>query len=137
MKLMILIFVSFLFSSISYCQEWKYSGISSSQGDKYYLCSKYVTKMERTDGKNVIKIWIRTVFKTFKSKTKIYYNGHSLQQWRFDCENKNYCLYELIFYDSSGSEIETDTVDNEEWDEPVPDSIAELLSDKVCELYNK
>lgn len=123
-----------LISSVVYGQDWQYAG-SSDSGDKYFLKNSSVT----IEGNK--KVWSKRIGKTITytkgGKKYTIVNGHMLALHEYNCEQRQSKLLSAAFYNSKGTLVYSLTIQEylTEWTDVVPDSIGEMLLEKVCELF--
>lgn len=138
MKTLILLFVTLFLEYNGFAQDWVYIG-SDNDENKYYVKSTYVTK-DVYEGS--IKLWIKKEMKkvTIKKNGKPinYLNAKELQLFEIDCNEKKIKIVSSIVYNSQGKVVDSWTLRDyeQEWNDIVPDSIGEAISDKTCELFN-
>jgi uncharacterized protein YgiM (DUF1202 family) len=99
--------------------RWIYT-VSSEDGTKVYLESSY---KERDGGIRVI--WAKYVNKNGT------YNLHLLE---CDCQQGKQRDTKFIVYNRFGTVLDSSSWPYASWETPVPESIGEALSDKVCEV---
>jgi tetratricopeptide (TPR) repeat protein len=109
---------------------------NSAKGDVWYVYNSIVSKSSST-----IKIWIKTEYKNLSviknGKTVVYPNGYKLSLCLFNCNDKEYRFLSAKNYDSKGSLInDYEFGDFENWETPAPETVIEIVQNKVCELYN-
>jgi hypothetical protein len=130
----IIILVFLLFNVKAFSQNWIYVG-SATNGNKYYLRSN------NTSGTSYKKVWSKTVGKSiqYKKNGKIYtlLDGYSIDLHEYDCSERQIKLLSYVYYSSKGTPVHSVTIQSfdTEWWDVTPDSIGEMLLDKVCELF--
>jgi hypothetical protein len=134
MTLRTIIFLSILFfSKNSFPQDWIYVG-SSVNGDKYYVRNSAINNYSK-------KIWSKQVSKsmTYKKAGKTYtlVNGYCVDLKEYDCSGRQSKLISFAYYDSKGNVVFSMQFQDyeSEWHDVYPDSVGEMLLDKVCELF--
>ena len=134
--------ITFLLLSLnSFSQNW-IEVTKDKFGNKFYIKSSIVSKGgDLGIEDSVIKIWLKKTEKKItdqrsKSKRKVYYNAYMLKLMEFDCKNTKSRTLSITGYSSSGVVLGTESIDYAEWEYIVPDSVGEILLEKVCELYN-
>ena len=142
MKYMIIIsfIICFLSTNKVYSQEsWIVAAKSIDSKGTYYINSTYISNENQ-----IIKIWIKSIIQKdlwvtkgkSKIKKKVYTENRLL--YEFDCENHKTMLLYDVKYNSSGDVISAYNPEEYEkkWEISIPDTIGEILLNKVCELYN-
>ena len=109
---------------------------TSKDGDVWYVYKEVVSKESA-----VIKIWVKTEFKSLNvyknGKNITVTNGHRLTLCLINCRDKESKFLNVRVYNSKGdvvSDIEYE--EYEAWKTPAPQTILETIILKVCELYN-
>jgi hypothetical protein len=130
----------FLLVSLSiFAQKWQ-EVTEDKFGNKYYIKSSYVSKGgEYGTEKNIIKIWTKqTVTQIHLKNGKVYKNAYIVQLTEFDCKKSSTKLYSRIVYSAKGNIIMSDNYNSFEndWYVVVPDTVGEIILNKICELYN-
>ncbi len=135
MKAKILLIITFLtISQISFSQNWIYAG-SATNGNKYYVRNTSTNEIGNK------KVWSKTIGKSLKysKKGKIYtlLNGYCIDLHEYDCNGKQMQLLSYVYYSSNGTPVHSATLASYEveWIDVIPDSIGEMLLEKVCELF--
>jgi hypothetical protein len=130
----IFILIFLLFNGIAFSQNWIYVG-SATNGNKYYLRSN------NTSETGYKKVWSKTVGKSFQykknGKTHTLLNGYSIDLHEYDCSGRKVKLLSYVYYNSKGTPVHSVTLQSyeTEWWDVIPDSIGEMLLNKVCELF--
>lgn len=108
--------------------------ILAKNGQQWFLKST----IESKEG-SIIKIWIKEELKnkTLKKNGKAtnYTNVKMLMLGEFDCGNKMSKFNSTIYYDSKGNVVQRSN-DETAWENITPETIQELLFNKVCERFN-
>lgn len=76
-----------------------------------------------------------TYYKNGKANTLL--NGFEVDLAEYDCSEKRNRLLSYVFYNSKGSVVSDYEFEDYEtkWNTVVPESIGEMLLNKVCELF--
>lgn len=133
MRTFILLFI-LLTSKSSFSQNWIYVG-SSVSGDKYYL------RNSNNNESGFKKVWSKQVSKsmTYKKGNKTYtlINGYCLDLKEYDCSGKQSKFVSYAYYNSKGVAVYSYQFQSfeTEWHDVLPDSVGEMLLEKVCELF--
>jgi hypothetical protein len=86
---------------------------------------------------NQIKIWVKELCRSKKVKGILYKNVEIKHLMTFDCNSKQVLIGDNYYYDSNKKIIYTVLADYPTWENIVPESIGEMLLNKVCEFLNK
>jgi len=138
MKTFLILFSLLFLGQKSVAQDWILVG-SDSDGDKWYIKSSYVSKDNYGGG---IKLWVKKEVKktTIKKKGQsfTYINAKELQLLVADCSERKIKFVASTLYNSQGKVVNNWTLEdfNQEWLDVVPDSIGEIMLEKICELMN-
>lgn len=138
MKTFLILFSLLFLGQKSVAQDWILVG-SDSDGDKWYIKSSYVSKDDYGGG---IKLWVKKEVKktTIKKKGQsfTYINAKELQLLVADCSERKLKFVASTLYNSQGKVVNSWTIDDfeQEWRDVVPDSIGEIMLEKICELMN-
>jgi hypothetical protein len=138
MKTFLILFSLLFLGQKSVAQDWILVG-SDSDGDKWYIKSSYVSKDNYGGG---IKLWVKKEVKktTIKKKGQsfTYINAKELQLLVADCSERKLKFVASTLYNSQGKVVNNWTLEdfNQEWLDVVPDSIGEIMLEKICELMN-
>lgn len=128
-----------IFSLNSFAQKWE-EVTKDKFGNKYFIKSSYVSKGgEYSTDENIIKIWTKQTVTYIKLLNgKVYKKAYMVQLTEFDCKNSSTKLRSRIVYSAEGNVIMTDNYSSFEndWEVVVPDTVGEIILNKVCELYN-
>ena len=121
-----------LCSLITYSQEkegWVYVG-KATDGTLSYV---------KTEVVSYNKIWTLTVLPTWSYKKVNYKNVTVKELIQFDCKGRQTKSYQMVFYTSKGNVIVSEQYEQYEtkWENTIPESMGEILLNKICELYNK
>lgn len=120
-----------LFSFITYGQEkegWIYVG-KATDGTLYYLKSEVVSTN---------KIWTMTILPNWSYKKVPYKNVTVKELIQFDCGDKQMKTYQFVYYSSKGNLILSEQYEEYEtmWQNSIPESMGEVIINKICELFN-
>ena len=110
--------------------NWLYVG--STEEKSIFLRKNYISK-----NYSEIKIWVKMdySFKTIKGKK--YNNVQAKLFYTFNCKTKTIQCEQFAYYNSSGSIIQKNDITFYDPEQVVtPDSLGELMLNKVCELFN-
>ena len=134
LSLLILIVTCCSFSKLL-AQDWTFVCNSKDGKEKYYLKSTPVSN----DGGD-IKVWSKTLMSKYinpKNK-KTYLNVEYKILYEFDCTDRKMQFLSINVYNASGDIIYSYEFKSYEleWKHIVPETIAEQLLDKACELFN-
>ena len=130
----LIVLISLVLSNPCLSQDWVYAG-ASTKGDKYYVRN---SSTEEYEGK---KVWTKQVSKTitYKKGNKTYTltDGYCLNLRIYDCSGRRFKLVSFAYYNSKGTVVYSYQFPDylTEWQDVFPDSIGEMLLDKVCELF--
>ncbi|PWT78857.1 MAG: hypothetical protein C5B59_00950 [Bacteroidetes bacterium] len=128
----ILSFLTFCFSAHS--QDWIYVS-HTSDGDKWYFRSNYLSKESFLGRDNVIKIWLKCTHKKQIINKKVYENGYTLELCAFDCKSNQVSLVTYVDYNFNGEVIDSNDAYDTGWKYMVPGSIMETVMGKVCQYF--
>ena len=124
-----------ILEKLNYREGWTYLAESQHQGEgraTYYIRNTYISK-----NYSVIKIWAKVEYSFKKLKGKIYKNVEAKSLYVFNCQTKTIQCEQIAYFNSSGSTIQTSDILFYDPEKVVaPDSIGELMLNKVCELFN-
>jgi len=141
MRTLILALVLLFFGQSVFCQDWIYVG-TDKDGGKWYLKSSYVKKGDLSALEDGVKIWTKkesgkTTIKK-GNKTFTYTNVKELQLIVADCTDKKIKIITSSVYNSQGKTIDSWTLKEyeQEWVDVVPESVGEMLLNKICNLFN-
>lgn len=137
--LLISIFVTAsIIPKVTFCQEsdlhWIYVG-KSADYITFYIKNEYISM----DYNNIIKMWVKLERPTATIGKKIYKNVVEEELYLLDCKNKKYELLSFYTYSADGKIIDSND-DNTNgtfgFSDVVPESIMELVINKVAETFN-
>jgi hypothetical protein len=116
---------------------WIFVGGDNSDTD-WWIKSEYASK-DFSFGNPLIKIWTKRYEKTSKIKNTVYKNVKVLMLQQFDCKNKKHKILSVVYYNSAGKVIETASYDEYVygWDDVVPETMGEIILNKVCEMFGE
>lgn len=129
--LMMIIAISSFTPIHSFSQDWIYVDMDIS-GNKNYIRSEYISKS--SEG---IKIWEKILRPKVILNKKVYTNVTENALLLVNCVTKEYSLLQLVKYNNKDDIIYSEDFDNPDWVNVVPESIAEEVLLKVCQLFNK
>jgi hypothetical protein len=117
----------------TFSQEWTFVG-NSTDGDQYYLRG-----MAGNSDEGTTKRWSKRVSKSMSytkgGKKYTLVNGYCLSLYDYDCSGRQSKLVSFAYYNSKGSLVYSLQFQEyqTEWYDVLPDSIGEMLLNKVCE----
>ena len=126
--------LSVFFAQTGYSQDWIYVG-KSKAGDTYYLRNSVVSET------GYKKVWSKQTAKvmTYTKNGKKYklINGYCVDLKEYDCDGRQIKLISWAYYNSSGNVVYSVKLEDylAEWRDVYPDSVGEMLLEKVCELF--
>jgi hypothetical protein len=118
---------------------------------EYFQPRFYYNKTNLLKSSNIISVWvyeiitdiqrkemIEIVKKESLEKSKKYQHyEYKMMLWKIDCKNRQGKREKTIYYDDKGKVLDHYTYSNSEWDSIPPESILEILYNKVCVTQNK
>ena len=130
-KIIYLNLLSLIFSIKLYAQDWNYT-CTGNDGTIHYIRSEYVSKSE-----GGIKIWQKVVYPKKIINKKLYTHVIEQSLVMFNCDRRQYMLFEDVEYSKEGTVLENFSFDNTKWENIPPGTMIESDLFKVCELFNK
>lgn len=130
--LIVLVLLSLnVFSQID--NDWTLIG-KANDGNTYYIRSKYVSKVS-----GILKVWVKVKLVNYTKDNVDYPNCVLMVLENIDCNLNRKRDIKMIFYSSSGDIIDQsgDTEDLGNWEDNIPESTFEVISNKACQLFNK
>lgn len=114
--------------------EWLFACKGGGVNDYFYLRSKpnVVTK-------TTVQIWVRELTKDKKIAGKTYPDVECVSLVSFDCDLNKAVIISESFKDLKGNIIKRTVYEEDEskWEDIEPDTVMEILKNKVCEWYIK
>lgn len=130
MKYLILIISIILTSFIANSQESSWIFCSkNSYGDSIFIKNNYIDKKG-----NIVKLWARLIYPKDKKTNK---SEELLQIVEYDCDKKRMRNGHYWIYGTNKRKIEEGEDKIKNWSSVVPDTINELILQKVCSLFIK
>jgi hypothetical protein len=130
----ILILILITFSIQAKSQDWIYVGYGKN-GSKYYIRNSSIKEYNNS------RVWVKTIANKMQyvknGKTYDLINGTSLDLYEFDCSLRQMKLLSYAYYNSKGTLVSSKSLNYylSDSQDVLPDSIGEMLLNKVCELF--
>ena len=135
-KLVITLFTCFAFL-IGSSQSNEWISIGKFNDTDYYL------RLNKTNYDGTKKVWIKSVSKNLESVSKTgkkvsLPNGYRLMLQEYNCSDRQTRMLSLTDYNSNGDVFSSHKFESYEieWVDVLPDSVGEILLNKVCKLFN-
>lgn len=136
MKYLLAFSMVFIFSSKSFSQEWVFVGPQKSK-DSVFMRSNIVGRADDEGRKDVIKIWIKSIHESAEISGKTYKNVVLKSLWYIDCDSKQLRTGNRALFTNSGDLLHSTDDAFELYQDPIPDSMAEIIVTIVCSTFNK
>mgnify|MGYP000417334654 CR=1 FL=1 len=130
----IIFFILIILSIKAKSQDWIYVG-NGKNGSKYYIRNNSIKENNNT------RVWVKIIANKMQyvknGKTYDLINGTSLDHYEFDCSLRQMKLLSYAYYNSKGSLVHSKNLNYylSDSEDVLPDSIGEMLLNKVCELF--
>jgi hypothetical protein len=140
MKFALLLILYLLIFNIGFAQ-WIDLKIYDKDSNDNYINPSYIQKVNEGNRINIKKAWVKSTSKNYVDNDGKKYDGvETMELWLIDCQKFQTKLISVTFYSNTGDVLEnikSSARTNNQWEDIMPESVAEQLFKKICSLNKK